>query len=85
MCVESLNVDQRFKIVFTSLKNVPVRCFWHSASKIFMHFSFNLFCRKFLNIAVMDSVGIITDLQRSPRSFLSTVDMGNLASYLLDS
>ena len=36
MCVEGrkLNGDQRFKIIFRSLKNVPVRWYLHNASKV---------------------------------------------------
>ena len=39
VCVEGrkLNDDQWFKVVFSSLKNVPKRCCSHSASKIFAH------------------------------------------------
>ena len=47
--------------------------------------SFNLLFKKCLNIVVMNSVGIITDLQRSTKSFLFTVGMGSLAYYTIDS
>ena len=47
--------------------------------------SFILLFKKCLNIVVMNSVGIITDLQRSARLFLFTVGIGSLAYYLIDS
>ena len=39
MCIEGryLNGDQRFKVVFSSLKNVAVHSCSHSASKTFVH------------------------------------------------